>query len=279
MLKKIFFTLLILCVAAAVAIFFFGSKVLNEAIRQGVETFGPEVTQTPVTLEAVDLSLLSGKGTLKGLYVGNPQGFNSENIFELGQIDVEVDIESLMTDKIVIKKIIIREPAISYEKQLRGSNVTALMANIEAFTGPAEAAPAAEVEAEPTATEPAAPGPQVVIEHLLIEGGSIYVGLLGAGQTIPLPTIEMNDIGAGDERMSPAEIISLILTKVLTSIGPALAGGGELLTDGGKAIGGAATDTVKAIGESAGESVKAVGDAAGEAVQKTTDSIKSLFGK
>lgn len=299
MLKKIFFTLLILFVAAAVAIFFFGSKLLNEGIRQGVETFGPKVTQTPITLETVDLSVLSGKGTLKGLYVGNPEGFKNENIFELGQIDVEVDIESLLTDRIIIKEIIIRKPVISYEKQMRSSNVSALMANIEAFTGPAKESPATTVASAPegapaiegdatttqpaatesAAAEPAAPAPQVVIKHLLIEGGSIYVGVLGVGQTIPLPTIEMNNIGAGDERMSPAEMINLILNKVVTSIGPAIAGGGELLTEGGKAIASAATDTVKNLDQTTGESIKAVGDAAEEAVKKTTDSIKSLFGK
>lgn len=265
MIKKILLTLLILFIAAAVAIFVFGSKLLNELIIQGVEIVGPQVTQSPVTLENVDISVFSGKGSLQGLYVGNPEGFKNDNIFELGQIDVEIDAKSLLTEKIIVKEIIIRNPAISYEKGLKGSNLKTLMANIEAFTGPA----APEEETAPVEeTGEATPAPQVVIEHLVIEGGSIYVGLLGVGQTIPLPRIEMNDIGAGEERMSAAEMINLILGKIVTSIGPAIADSSEILTDGGKAIGNAAGDTVNAAG-----------DAAGDAVKKATDSIKSLFGK
>jgi hypothetical protein len=272
MIKKIFLTLLILFVAAAAAIFLFGPKILNEAIRQAVETVGPEVTQTPVTLTDVNLSLFSGKGSLTGLFVGNPEGYKNENIFELGQIDVEVDLQSLMTEKIIIKQIIIREPLISYEKQLRSSNLSALMANIEAFTGPAEAATAGEKPATEAST-----APQFVIEHLLIEGGSIYVGVLGIGQTIPLPRIEINDIGGG-ERLSSAEMINLILSKVVTSIGPAITGAGGLLKDGAQLLGGAAGDSVSAAGDAANTAGEAV-NAAGEAVKKTTDSIKSLFGK
>lgn len=264
MIKKILLTLLILFVAAAVAIFVFGSKLLNEGIKQGVETVGPKVTQTPVTLQSVDISVLSGKGSLQGLYVGNPDGFKCENIFELGQIDLEVDTKSLLSEKIIIKKIIIRDPAISYEKGLKGSNLKSLIANIEAFTGPA----APEQETAPVEeTGPTAPTPQVVIEHLVIEGGSIYVGLLGVGQTIPLPRIEMNDIGGG-ERMSAAEMINLILGKIVTSIGPAIAGSSEILTDGGKVIGNAAGDTINAVG-----------DAAGDAVNKVSEGIKGLLGK
>ena len=62
MIKKIFLFLVILAVAAVAGIYFFGSSVLNKSIKAGVETFGPEVTQTSVTLDAVNLSILSGKG-------------------------------------------------------------------------------------------------------------------------------------------------------------------------------------------------------------------------
>ena len=254
MIKKIFLFLVILAIAGAAAIYFLGSSFLNKGIKTGVEKFGPEVTQTPVRLDEVNLSILSGNGTLTGLYVGNPDGYKSENIFALGEIDVDIDTGSVFSDKIIINKIHIKQPEISYEKTLLSSNVKALLKNIEEFTDSAE-----ESAPEPEAEAPTADGSskQVVIKELIIEDGTIFVGLMGAGTTVPLPRIEMNNIGETGNKKSMAEIIDLVLTEVLKSIGPAIADAGDIVGEGGKA----------ALEEGEG------------ALNKATDSIKGLFGK
>ena len=255
MIKKIFLFLVILAIAAVAAIYFLGSSALNKVIKTGVEKFGPEVTQTSVRLDDVDISILSGNATLTGLYVGNPDGYKSENIFALGKIEIDIDPLSLISgDKIIINKIHIQKPEISYEKTLMSSNIKALLKNIEAFTGSAE-----ENAPEPDEAAPAEEGSakQVVIKQLIIEDGTIFVGLMGAGTTVPLPRIEMNDIGEGGNQKSMPEILDLVLTEVLKSIGPAIADAGNLVGEGGKA----------ALKEGEG------------ALEKATDSIKGLFGK
>jgi len=123
MIKKLLFGMLILALIAGAALYFFGTTLLNNGIRQGVETVGPRVTQTPVSLGAVNISPFTGKGTLTGLNIGNPEGFKSENIFALGQIDVKVDTGTLFSDKIVIDQIIIQRPEVSYMKTLTNSNL------------------------------------------------------------------------------------------------------------------------------------------------------------
>ncbi len=256
MIKKILLFLVILAIAGAAAIYFLGSSVLNKGIKTGVEKFGPQVTQTSVRLDEVNLSILSGNGTLTGLYVGNPDGYKSENIFALGEIDVDIDTGSVFSDKIIINKIHIKQPEISYEKTLLSSNVKALLKNIEEFSGSTEeSAPEPGVEA-PATTEDGA-SKQVVIKQLIIEDGTIFVGLMGAGTTVPLPRIEMNDIGESGDKKSMAEVIDLILTEVLKSIGPAIADAGDIVGEGGKA----------ALEEGEG------------ALNKATESIKGLFGK
>jgi len=254
MIKKIFLFLVILAVAAVAAIFFFGSSVLNKSIKTGVEKYGPEVTQTPVRLDVVSLSILSGNGTLTGLYVGNPDGYKSENIFALGQIEVDIDTSTVFSDKIIINKIIIQKPEISYEKTLMSSNIKALMANIDAFTGSADENAPKATEAAPAE---ASSSTQVVIKQLVIEDGTIFVGLMGAGTTVPLPRIEMTNIGEDGNKKSMTEVIDLILTEVLKSIGPAIAGAGDFIGEGGKGV----------LEQGEG------------ALGKATDSIKGLFGK
>jgi uncharacterized protein involved in outer membrane biogenesis len=252
MIKKLLIGLVILALIAGALLYFVGGSLLNSGVKKGVETFGPQVTRTPVTLESVKLSPFSGSGTLKGLNVGNPEGFKSGNIFALGQIDVQVDTSTLMSDKIVINEIIITRPEMSYEKTLTNSNVKQLLKNIEAFTGPADAS-------EPAPESEAAATKQVVIRKLVIEEGTIYVGAMGIGQTVKLPRIEMSDIGEDSNQMTAPEVINLVLTKVLSNIGPAIANAGEL-------------------GKAAGDAANKAGEAAGDAVNKATDSIKNLFG-
>jgi hypothetical protein len=259
MIKKLLLGLIFLAVIAAAAVYFFGSAALNKGVKSGVETFGPRVTQTPVYLDTVNLSVFSGSGTLQGLRVGNPEGYKSENIFALGQIDMKVDTGSLLSDTIIIDHVIIQKPEISSEKRLTSSNLKQLLENIESFTGPAE--PGAEVAAD------SGPKKNVVIKKLIIEDGTIYVGALGIGQTVPLPRIEMENIGEGSDDVTIAESIKLVINEVFKSIGPAIAGAAELS--------GAAVNAIKTQGlEKVGEASKKVG----ETTEKVSEGIKGLFG-
>ena len=256
MFKKRLIGFALLTVIIVAVIYFAGSSVLNKGIKSGVETYGPRVTQTPVTLEDVQLSILSGSGMLKGLHVGNPEGYKSENIFALGQIDLKVNTRSVFSDKIIIDHIIIKRPAMSYEKKLTTSNLKKLLENIEQFTGPSS-----EPEAETAEEEKAGTKKQVIIKKLLIEDGTIYVGALGIGQTVPLPRIEMENIGEDGNEMTMPEVIDLVLSQVLQSIGPAIASAGEL--------GGAAVDVLKTQGL----------DKVGQATDLVGEGIKGLLGK
>jgi hypothetical protein len=257
MFKKLLLALVLLALIAGAALYFFGSNALNRGIKSGVETYGPKVTQTGMTLEEVNLSVLSGSGTLIGLKVGNPDGFESENIFSLGEIDLKVDTSSVLSDKIIIDHIIIKQPEISYEKTFTSSNVKQLLKNIEEFTGPSSDSD----DAGATAESDAGAKKQVVIKQLIIEDGTIYVGVMGMGQTVSLPRIEMNDIGEDGEAMTIAEVTDLVLSKVLESIGPAIANAGDL--------GGAAVDALKTQGL----------EKVDQASEKVGESIKGLFSK
>ena len=83
---RLFLVLVVLLVLAAIAVHFF----LDDAIKRGVETIGPKLTKTDVKLDAVSLSLLSGSGKIKGLLVGNPEGFKQPQAIKLGSASLSV---------------------------------------------------------------------------------------------------------------------------------------------------------------------------------------------
>lgn len=257
MIKKIFFLLLIFAITGLAVVYFFGSSILSKSVRKGVVTFGPKITQTSVQLDDVDLSVLSGDGKLSGLYVGNPEGFTSENIFALNQIEIDIAPKSLLSDQIVINKIHIRKPKISYEKTLRSSNLKELLKNIEGSSEGPDSPDKSKPKKDSAAEEK--PAKQVLIKELIIEDGSVFVGILGVGTEVLLPRIEMYDLGKSDGKNDVASILKSVLDEVLKFIIPAVQQQG---------------DSIKSTGESLINSIVEPGN---DAVKKANDQINKLI--
>jgi len=77
---------------------------LNSIVEKGIKTFAPQVTLTDVTLEKSSISLFSGKGELKGLIIGNPEGFSKNNAVTFETIKVSLDVKSIFSDIFTDKK-------------------------------------------------------------------------------------------------------------------------------------------------------------------------------
>ena len=280
MIKKIFLWIVILAAAAAALVYFFGAT----WITQAVETIGPKVTQTPVRLDNVDLSPLSASGTLQGLYIGNPEGYKNEHIFSLNQIDVEMEAKSLLSNKIIVNKIHIRSPEMNYEKTLRGSNINSLLDNVESFgrSDARETVTQNTAPAEPAKTDSdSKPPKKVLIRKLLIEDLQVSVGLMGAGTSVTIPRIEMQDLDSSSTKELVAKVLNVILNEVSRQIGAGVSGLGQNTLSGLEAIG------KQALGQKQEEILKQA-DQEIEKVQKKLEEtvepelikgIKNLFGK
>lgn len=197
---------IILAVAAVVAVGVF----LDKGVKRGVETFGPKLTKTPVKLEDVSLSLLSGSGTIKGFELGNPEGFKSPNAIKVGTATLGVKPRSLLSDKVVVNTVNVQAPEITFETDLRGNNLSQILANLEEATG-------GPTETTPEETEPAA-SRKLQVNEFVITGGKIHVSLTalgGKGATVPLPEIRLNDLGTGPEGITAAELTKRVLKIVL----------------------------------------------------------------
>ena len=252
MIKKLILFPLILFFVVVLIAYFFGSSLLNKGVKAGVETFGPKVTQTPVRLDEVKLSILSGNGLLSGLYVGNPEGFKSENIFSLGHIEVDIVSGSLLSDEIVINKIYIQKPHISYEKTLKSSNLKELLKNIEESTGSGDTQ---ETEA-PQPDDSEEPGKNVLIKQFVIEEPNVFLGVIGIGATVILPSIELNNISSSEE-----EIAAMILKEVIAKLF--------------ESIKSETNTTADSINNAAGEIL----DSVNETYKEPLKEVKNLFGK
>src|SRR5438105_4471054 len=80
---------------------------LDAIVVNGVNTYGPKLTQSKVDLASAQLSPFSGSGTLKGLSVGNPTGWSDGRAFYLGQVHLAIEPRSILSDTIVVDEILI----------------------------------------------------------------------------------------------------------------------------------------------------------------------------
>lgn len=206
--KKIFvrllivlFIILILCV---LAVNFF----LDGAVKRGIETVGPTLTKVDVKLDSVSLSLLSGGGRLKGLIIGNPSGYRTTSAIQVGDASLALQPGSVFSPKVIIKSINLKAPEITFETDLKGNNLSKILANLQEATGGGRAGPAQ--------TNSKA-GRKLQVDDFLITGGKIHVSatmLGGQSLTVPLPEIHLSSLGQGPDGITAAELAQVVLSAI-----------------------------------------------------------------
>ena len=210
---------------------------LGGIVKSAVNKFGPGITQTKVELQAANISPLSGQGTLNGLTVGNPSGWSPVDAFRLGKIHVDLEPFSLMKDHIVINSLIIEEPEFFYETKIIASNIGDLLNNVEKAMGAGGAAAPKTKEGKPV---------KLVVKQLLLKQGKVTIGAGGQAVTMPLPEIDMKDIGVKEGGITAPQLAAAIMRHITPQI---IAASMQALGKTGGTTGAAAVEGAKQIGE------------------------------
>lgn len=229
---------------------------LDGSIKKGVETVGPQIAKVDVKLDGVSLSILSGSGTVKGLVIGNPQGYKTPSAISVGKTSVAVQPGSVLSDKIVVKSIRIEQPQITFEIGPGGNNLKQIQENVASATASADSAPK---------EKDSKPGKKLQVDDIVITGGKITVGVAALGgkvSTVPLPELHFTNLGSGPEGITPAELTKKIL--------------GEITTESVKAAAAAVADLGK---EAVGTAGKAATETLDKATKGATKGIGDLFKK
>jgi uncharacterized protein involved in outer membrane biogenesis len=208
-------------VVVIVAGLFYLYSSLGSLIKTAVEKYGSEITQAKVRLNEAEVSATSGAGALRGLYVGNPQGFKTASAFQLGEISLTLDVGTIASDPVIIKEIVVSAPEVTYELGPQGSNIDAIKRNVDAYTKSG----GTEKKAESTAGSKKTPGRKVVIENLYIRNGRVNIGSTLSDKTMsaPLPDIHLTNIGKQKGGATPGEVAEKIIGALGQSANTAVA--------------------------------------------------------
>jgi len=199
-------------VILAIGIFVAFSQ-LDAIVETGIETAGPETLQVTVSVDKVSLSPLSGKVTVKGLEIGQPEGFGEGPITSIGAFDMQLDPASLMSNHIIIDSIDIIAPLLDVRMQDGKNNFTALQ---EGMNLPASTETPASAEGEEIT---------LTIRKLVVKEPRLLAstdGFLKLDEDVKLADFTLTDMGTDEEGLAPSEIARHIMDTLQPQITKAL---------------------------------------------------------
>jgi hypothetical protein len=223
MLKKILIAVAALVVLLGIGAYYLYSN-LGSIIEAAIEKYGTAATQATVAVDKVTLSPTDGKGSIAGLNVANPPGFSKAQAFEMGTLQLAVDIGTLTQNPVVIRDITILTPKILYERGSSGGNLEAIRDNVRKYAG-AEASgggTGSGGSSTPSGggSKPETPERKVIIDNLYVRDAQMTItapGMPALGDrklNSTLPTIHLRDIGKDKGGATPGEVAQRVLGAI-----------------------------------------------------------------
>lgn len=190
---------------------------LDSIVKSTVEDVGSELTGTSVTLEGAAIDLVKGSATLQGLTIDNPKGYDSDFAFYLKEVTVAIDLASLKNPVIVLNEVIVRGSRLNAEQKGESSNLSDLLANVEASSKKAGAA-------EPK--QPTEESAEVLLALKRFEFANTEAKLITAAEgdkTIKVPDVQRRNIGTVQQGLTPVQLGDQLLQAVLEEVEAAVA--------------------------------------------------------
>lgn len=283
--KKIILSLVLLVIVAIAGGVYYVMSNLDGLIKEAIETYGSQATQTAVRVDSVKLKLAEGSGGISGLTIANPNGFTFPNAFSLGETRLGIDLQSLQQEPYVIDEIAVIAPEIYVEVDKdNNTNLNVLKNNLM------KSLPASDETAEAEPEETAAAEPRLILRKVTFADGLIKAKIAALDNKeyrLKLPGIEMVDLG-GSKGLTPTELTSEVISRLSDQaskqVKQKIKDELKAKLDAKKAEIKAELDAKKAEAEAKIEEAKAEAEAAKEAKeqevrQKAKDKLKGLFNR
>lgn len=180
---------------------------LDHLVASAIRSYGSEITGVPVKVGSVDIELSDGTATLHDLSIGNPEGFKARHALELHEITLGIDIDSISSPVILIKKFTLDSLDVNYETTRQGNNFDVIKGNINnymaQFSSKKKAAEKGESEKKSGAEK------RFILRKVDITGGKVTAkSYLLPDKTLnaKLPDIHLRNIGQSSNGATPGQI-------------------------------------------------------------------------
>lgn len=201
----------VVVVAVAAGVFLYSS--IDSLVKAAIEDYVPDITQTTVKVGGVKLAPTDGVGKLSGLVLGNPKGFKTPHALSAGVIELAIDPASVTRDVVLVRKVAVIAAEINYETSDAGSNFDVIQRNVDGFVKRTLGAPDKD--------KPKSPGKKLIIEHLSIHDAKVSYApalLQGKSITVPLPNIDLRNLGKARGGATPAQLTSEVMGAIKAQV-------------------------------------------------------------
>jgi len=186
---------------------------IDSIIRAAVETEGTAALNCQTTLGSAHLSLLSTSLSLRDLEIGSPPGFSAPKLLTMNGGDFAVSASALRKEPIHIASVNLDSPVLTIEQA--GGKL-----NFNSLGGPSSSS-----AASPSSS---ASGPQMklIIDDLKMTNAKVIIrpGLvpgLGAEIPVPLPPLELKNIGNADGAENGMALKDVVVSVIGSMAGSA----------------------------------------------------------
>ncbi len=187
---------------------------LDFIVKRAIETYAPDILQASVEVDEAKLSPADGAGALRGVRIGNPKGFRAPHAATAGTVELAVDPATVTKDVVLVRRIAVERPSITYEPGARGSNFDALQRNVERYVG----ANRAQAKQD---------GRRMIVESLTIRNARVtYAPQVGRGTatiSFDLPDIQLRNVGKDRGGVTPGELAKIVVDALAARIAEVMA--------------------------------------------------------
>jgi uncharacterized protein involved in outer membrane biogenesis len=195
--------------------------------------------------------LWSGSGKIKGLNIGNPDGYKTPQAILVGGASLSLKPTSVFSDKVLIRKIEVDQPDVTFEMNgLTANNLSKILANVNESSGGKDTNTAASGDA--------GEHKKLEVDEFVITGAKLHLSttlLGGQSLTATIPDIHLTNLGTGPEGITAAELSRRVLNELLSK---AIEVGEKMIADSGKGATGLVNDAIKNPGGAAGNLLQGV---------------------
>jgi uncharacterized protein involved in outer membrane biogenesis len=177
---------------------------LDAYVKRAVERVGSETTGTTVALDGARISIKSTEGALDGLTIDNPPGFETRHAFELDEVQLDLDLATIRSDEIVLRKVAVEGAHLTFEQRGDSNNLREILRHVERA--------GEDAESDGGDTEET----RMVIETFTFRGGRLTVidDRLDEDLTFEIPDVTVRDVG----RVGAGETLSNVAAQLIDPV-------------------------------------------------------------
>lgn len=194
------FAVVVIAAVGVAAYLAFNSGAL---MKDGIETYGSQVLGAQVTVSSAALSLRDGEGTVSGLSVAQPVGFEGDSAIEVDSISIRLNVAASTTDVVVMERVVIDgAQVLAIARGAEDNNFQALLDNLQRNTG------ATKSQGQAT--------PRFIISRFDFTNAKATARLPGSGQavTLSIPDVRLVDIGRDVGGLTAEELTQAIAAPI-----------------------------------------------------------------